>query len=295
MSYFAVPLRLRTTSNAALSSCQPFRIFERIGARALSTHLRKLCDYLVYEVTHSGHNHINNCVDTINAMIWKYNIFSIDRLVLTLALRTHEGKEAHVCFFIVQLLLLKTSEFRNRITEFVKDNEPDHWKQNNWHEKHTAFHLQFREKFYPDEAASHPVLLPVYFGNVCLRFLPVLDLIIHRFLEVPINNANKTLEVILDQMGCLYKFHDRPITYLYQTLHYYEARLRDRPAIKKRLVAAVINSLRTCRPENWALSAEYQQKYVELPDAEAITWQPDIKYYITLFRRFVGGKCVWCI
>ena len=30
------------------------------------------------------------------------------------ALRNHEGNEAQVCFFIIQLLLLKPSEFRNR-------------------------------------------------------------------------------------------------------------------------------------------------------------------------------------
>ena len=36
------------------------------------------------------------------------------RLVLSMALRNHEGNEAQVCFFIIQLLLLKPSEFRNR-------------------------------------------------------------------------------------------------------------------------------------------------------------------------------------
>lgn len=70
-----------------------------------------------------------------------------------------------------------------------------------------AFHLKYREKFAPDESVSHPPTLPVYFGNVCLRFLPVLDIVIHRFLEVPINAVNKTLEIILEHLGCLYKFH----------------------------------------------------------------------------------------
>lgn len=90
--------------------------------------------------------------------------------------------------------------------EFVKENSPEHWKQNNWHEKHLAFHQKFPEKFAPDESVSHPTL-PVYFGNVCLRFLPVLDIVIHRYLEVQLPPVNKTLEVILDLLGCLYKFH----------------------------------------------------------------------------------------
>jgi len=44
------------------------------------------------------------------------------------------------------------------------------------HEKHLAFHRKYPEKFAPegilDPASYQP--LPVYFGNVCLRFLPVM-------------------------------------------------------------------------------------------------------------------------
>ena len=59
------------------------RILERIGARALSAHLRKFCDYLVFEFTIKEEGqHVNKCVDAINNMIWKYNIVTIDRLIL---------------------------------------------------------------------------------------------------------------------------------------------------------------------------------------------------------------------
>ncbi|XP_055535725.1 mediator of RNA polymerase II transcription subunit 23 [Wyeomyia smithii] len=259
-----------------------YKILERIGARALSAHLRKLCDYLVFEVSNAGASaHVNKCVDTINDMIWKYNIITIDRLVLCLTLRTLDGNEAQVSFCIIQLLLLKTSEFRSRLQEFVSINSPEHWKQNNWHERHLAFHQKFPEKFAPDESVSNPSL-PVYFGNVCLRFLPVLDITIHRYLEVP-PTMSKTLDVLLDHLGSLYKFHDRPITYLYNTLHYYERRLRDRPQLKKRLVGTVIGSLKDVRPDNWALTEQYQS-YMLKKD-ETITWIPELTYYIHLVRR----------
>ncbi|XP_065086456.1 mediator of RNA polymerase II transcription subunit 23 [Ochlerotatus camptorhynchus] len=259
-----------------------YKILERIGARALSAHLRKLCDYLVFEVSNSGVSaHVNKCVDTINDMIWKYNIITIDRLVLCLSLRTLEGNEAQVSFCIIQLLLLKTSEFRNRLQEFVSINSPEHWKQNNWHERHLAFHQKFPEKFTPDESVSHPSL-PVYFGNVCLRFLPVLDITIHRYLEVPAA-MSKTLDVLLEHLGPLYKFHDRPITYLYNTLHYYERMLRDRSSLKKRLVGTVIGSLKDVRPDNWAVTEQYQS-YMSKKD-ETVNWIPDLNYFIYLVRR----------
>ncbi|KDR22950.1 mediator of RNA polymerase II transcription subunit 23 isoform X2 [Zootermopsis nevadensis] len=268
-----------------------YKILERIGARALSAHLRKFCDYLVFEFANSGGGqHVNKCVDAINDMIWKYNIVTIDRLVLCLALRTQEGSEAQVCFFIIQLLLLKAAELRNRVQEFVKENSPEHWKQSNWHEKHLAFHRKYPEKFAPEgilEQTGGPSSpyhsLPVYFGNVCLRFLPVFDIVIHRYLELP--PVTKSLETLLEHLGCLYKFHDRPVTYLYNTLHYYERKLRDRPPLKRRLVAAVLGSLRDIRAPGWSLSEPYQT-YMQRQTDET-TWVPELDYYVRLVRRIV--------
>ncbi|CAG9857627.1 unnamed protein product [Phyllotreta striolata] len=251
-----------------------YKILERIGARALSAHLRKFCDCLVFEFSNSpGGQHVNKCVDTVNDMIWKYNIVTIDRLVLCLALRTQEGSEAQVCSFIIQLVLLKASEFRTRVQDFVKDNSPDHWNQTNWHEKHLEFQRKYPEKFAPEEQSGgyHP-----NFGNVCLRFLPVFDIVVHRFLEIP--QVTKSLEILLEHLGCLYKFHDRPVTYLYNTLHYYESKLRDRPPLKRKLVAAVLGSLKE------TLSEPYQA-FLKM-NAEEI-WVPELDYYIQVIRRIV--------
>lgn len=49
------------------------------------------------------------------------------------AIRTQEGNEAQVCFYIIQLLLLKSKEFHNQMVDFVRENSPDHWKQSNWY------------------------------------------------------------------------------------------------------------------------------------------------------------------
>uniref|UniRef100_A0A1B6D9V1 Mediator of RNA polymerase II transcription subunit 23 n=1 Tax=Clastoptera arizonana TaxID=38151 RepID=A0A1B6D9V1_9HEMI len=269
-----------------------YKILERIGARALSSHLRNFCDYIVFEFVTSGEGqHVNKCVDAINSMVWQYNIITIDRLILCLVLRTQEGNEAQVCFFIIQLLLLKTAEFRNRVQEFVKENSPEHWKQSNWHEKHLAFHRKYPEKFAPEGileqtgGSSSPYQsLPVYFGNVCLRFLPVCDIMIHRNLELsPVPPVTKSLEILLDHLGCLYKFHDRPVTYLYNTLHYYERNLRERPLLKRRLVSAVLGSLNDIRAPGWSLSEPYYNYMTE-----KLNWIPDLDYYVQLVRRIVN-------
>lgn len=56
------------------------------------------------------------------------------------AMRSHENNEAQVCYFIIQLLLLKPNDFRNRVNDFVKENAPEHWLQSDWHNKHMNYH-----------------------------------------------------------------------------------------------------------------------------------------------------------
>uniref|UniRef100_A0A1A9V0S8 Mediator of RNA polymerase II transcription subunit 23 n=1 Tax=Glossina austeni TaxID=7395 RepID=A0A1A9V0S8_GLOAU len=157
---------------------------EAIGARALSGNLRKFCDYLVNDVASANDKEfIHKCIVS-----------------------------SYVCLCVLErLLLLTSSELRNRVTEFCKENNPDHWKQNKKRRNHLSCHQKYSEKFAPDESASHPPL-PVYFSNVCLRFLPVPDVFIHRFIELPIQHVHQILEVILNYLSILYKFHDRPIT-----------------------------------------------------------------------------------
>ncbi|KAG8223893.1 hypothetical protein J437_LFUL004729 [Ladona fulva] len=246
-------------------------------------------------------------------MIWKYNIVTIDRLVLCLALRTQEGSEAQVCFFIIQLLLLKAAEFRNRVQEFVKENSPEHWKQSNckiaMSGKPHFPTTDWRFNEFPNPAAHvlyvtcvELMALPIlpatvgsslldviargnteFFQCVSCFYFQVFDIVIHRYLELP--PVTKSLETLLEHLGCLYKFHDRPVTYLYNTLHYYERKLRDRPALKRRLVSAVLGSLREIRPHGWSLSEAYQGYMQRQPDD--ISWLPDLDYYVRLVRRIV--------
>ena len=80
------------------------------------------------------------------------------------------------------------------------------------------------------------------------------------FLELPPVERVKSkslLEQLMDHIAVLYRFHDRPITYLYNTLHYYEYRIRNRLALKKKLVSCIIGSLKDVRPPGWCLTDQY--------------------------------------
>ena len=81
-----------------------YKVLDRIGTKQLTAHLRSFCDVLVMEFAKSHPTgHVNKCIDAMNNLIWKYNIIALDRLILCMALRTNEGNDAQVCFFIISL------------------------------------------------------------------------------------------------------------------------------------------------------------------------------------------------
>ena len=61
-----------------------------------------------------------------------------------------------------------------------------------FHKTHLDFHTKYPEKFSPDECISTGGIglneggegggmqLPSHFGNVCLRFIPVFEIVVHR-------------------------------------------------------------------------------------------------------------------
>ena len=139
---------------------------------------------------------------------------------------------------------------------------------------HLDFFKEYPERFTPGELGSEaaaggnggPVAaaqqpFPIYFSNVCVRFIPVFDIVVHRypvypsflcklstsvtlprFLECP--KVHTSLVNVLGHLSYLYKFHQKPITFLYNTLHYFERRIRENPFLKKKLIYSITGALK---------------------------------------------------
>lgn len=108
---------------------------------------------------------------------------------------------------------------------------------------------------------------------------------------------------------------DRPVTYLYNTLHYYERHLRDRTNLKRKLVHAIMSSLKVSRDTHtrsyllkarichtmlvfffffkdnrtpgWCLSETYLK--CGMNPREDNIWIPDDTYYCKLIGRLVDN------
>ena len=91
-----------------------FQVLQHIGAKQLTMHLRSFCDMLVCEFSKSGQaGHVNKCIDAMNNMIWRYNIIALEKLILCMALRTHEGSEAQVNMKLTKASQTKTDTLKN--------------------------------------------------------------------------------------------------------------------------------------------------------------------------------------
>jgi len=274
-----------------------YRILDNIRIRTLSAHLRTFVDYLVYEFANSvAGQHVNKYAEALNDLIWKFQIISLDRLLLCMCLRSFDGCEAQVCFFIIQLLLLKISDFRSTVQKFCKTQSPEHWRSSaNSYENNMDFLRRHPEKYYHDFLNENNIpsmgqTLPSFFSNVCLRFIPVFDILIHRALELRILSPNAAIKIdaLLDEFGCLYKFHDKPLTYLYNTLHYYDSQLPS--ALKRKLISAVVGSFAEIKPPNWFLSEsfnQYLQRSSSSSNQPSEEWIPNQDYYSKLIGRLV--------
>lgn len=270
-----------------------FRILDSIRIRTLSVHLRTFVDYLVYEYSSSvGGQDVNKFTNALESLIFKFQIVSLDRLLLCMCLRNFNGSPAHVCSFIIQILLLSSKNFKTMVHKFCKMQSPEHWKPNaRCYDVNMEFLSQHPEKFYHDFLTENNIpsmgnTLPSFFGNICLRFLPVLDIVIHRALELRIVSPKCAIQIekLLETYGCLYKFHDKPLTYLYNTLHYYDYQLPLN--LKKKLTSSIEGAFSEIRPQSWCFSDQflaYLKGNLANKDPQE-EWSPGPDYY----RRTIG-------
>merc|ERR1719452_134718 len=75
------------------------------------------------------------------------------------------------------------------------------------------------------------------------------------------------------------------MTYLYNTLHYYENKLRDRSSLRKKLVGSITDALKGVRPPGWALTQDFMEKYLTV--SEEGNWKPGAEYFHRLVSRLV--------
>lgn len=72
--------------------------------------------------------------------------------------------------------------------------------------------------------ASNENLINTYYGNIFMRCVPVLDFLNNRYIELDYQSSDA--ENLIDKLNVLYKYHHNPISYVYNSLIYYNGKFQ---------------------------------------------------------------------
>lgn len=105
--------------------------------------------------------------------------------------------------------------------------ENDEWNPN-FYAQYIRLHP---EKFFNEGIKEHlntqsnDYLINTYYGNMFMRCVPVLDFLNNRYIELNVQSIEA--ENLLDTLNHLYKFHNNPISYVYNSLIYYNNKFQQ--------------------------------------------------------------------
>ncbi|CAG8583738.1 10890_t:CDS:10 [Ambispora gerdemannii] len=181
-------------------------------------------------------------------LIWTYQIVAFEHVIFALIRgnRDHDHK-AKVAFGFLDYLLFKSEGFQSRVDYFISLNfNPRYWTEDDYHDKLMKY-LEKYPEFFEFEAFAMdgyenvkkildppvPTQMPIYYSFVIARTLPILDIVIGRLIEY---GEKEMLIKLLEKYGCLYKYHQTPLSFIRDLFQYYHSdTLRD-PIISKKLL-----------------------------------------------------------
>eukprot|EP00474_Spongospora_subterranea_P005735 CRZ06193.1 hypothetical protein [Spongospora subterranea] len=132
----------------------------------------------------------------------------------------------------------------------ASDNDCDplpHWDDPDYLPRHLDYHTSFPEVstgagYENFLGASEEAILPVYYGNLCARIVPVIDILIGRLIE---NEESALLIDIIDRFHPIYNlYHSHPIEFVLSTFRYYDTSPALIPEVRRSLLRLCTSSFR---------------------------------------------------
>ncbi|CAF1149500.1 unnamed protein product [Adineta steineri] len=302
---FCVFLKLTIEDRQLRSYINTFyEIFKNLLTRSMNAHYRTLAEYILREITlqqNHSQTFMQKYADAVVLMATRYNIIQLDRLLLILFLRPlDEAKTPYV--HILFYFMINSSTLSEIIKDFgniAKSISCDIWSMKNFHEKfHCEYHKKNNERFFMEGLIkdylqpSMDRCLPTYYSNMCLRLLPIFELIISRMFE-HMPNA-RIVDTVLPIAQTLFRAHAAPVTFLYHTLFVYEKKLREKSTFRQSLIIGTLGNIYQMRKMEWCFSNHftlYIENYLRLDGDKRPLQSPifNSRYAIDLLHKLVDA------
>lgn len=208
--------------------------------KKFSQAMRTFCDYLIIEATNKSKNVIDNYASIIVNMINVFNIFSYDRLLFIMTFRNFDCTDFQLALEILNALFCKSPDFRNKHSEFVNLWNSICGENGDWNPTFYSQYIRMHpEKFFYEglkekikNVQLNDPIINTYYGNMPMRCVPILDFLNNRYIEHDIQSTEG--DSLIDTLNLLYKFHGNRISYVYNTLMYYNNRFEANPTNKQK-------------------------------------------------------------
>ncbi|KAG0207246.1 hypothetical protein BGX28_001465 [Mortierella sp. GBA30] len=213
----------------------------------MSTYTQQLVDYALWKLDPKNPNatgSIDFVVRVFEDLIWKYQLLSIEHMLLAL-MTGHPSRSGDLGLKILIQMTINSSELQNRISHWTSIGiSPRPWEEDAYYEKLQSYLSRYPEYFGFEaheirtgaNSINPPLEMPllVSYNNVLLRLLNIFDLIIGRFIEYQMTD---TLVTFLEKFGSLYLYHNTPLGFVRDTLlYYYESSTLRNPSVIKALL-----------------------------------------------------------
>ncbi|CAF0729586.1 unnamed protein product [Brachionus calyciflorus] len=201
--------------------------------KKMTQSLRTFCDYLIIECTNKTIEVINNYCSIVVQMITNFNLFTYDRFLFIMTFRSFDENDSQLCFKILDFVFIHNTDFINKFNHFFNRWNPNCNVENDeWDPNLYAQYIQTHpEKFYYEglrEKCNIPInetIINTYYGNLIMRCVPVLDFLNNKYIEM--TSRSDEAENLLDKLNHLYKFHNNPLSYVYNTCMYYNNKFQN--------------------------------------------------------------------
>lgn len=174
-------------------------------------------------------------------MINNLNAFTYDRLLFTMTFRNFDVTDFQLVLDILNALFVTNHDFQTRYNDFASlwnsicgengDWNPTFYSQYMSMHPEGFFFEGIKERI---NVMSNEPTINTYYGCMPLRCVPIIDFLNHRFIEH--TNQSIDTENLMGTLNNLYKFHGNRISYVYNSLMYYNECYAANKAKKKRLL-----------------------------------------------------------
>ncbi|CAH8663771.1 unnamed protein product [Schistosoma haematobium] len=229
---------------------KPISLLHHMSAKFLNRQLRMLCDYIVSSLTFTAQVNFTTekCLSTLSDFCVRWRVVSLDRFLLFLLMHTrYQHSQLFNVNRIIVYLFTQSEQITNGINYLDKKYEAnsinsdsstlrksphsDPLSSRDWFSCIRALHEIIPDQWItypktctissntsndPSDETDKPPYLPVFYGHLLLRLLPLLEVVIMQFLmcEVPF----VLLIPFCRAIAPLFRYHRRPVNICYTLL-----------------------------------------------------------------------------